>query len=609
MRGRTERHLEQLIAGAPAGPATALAAGARALATAEEPQLPPEFTWRDYTIFLLSIAAQIEHSLMVQYLYAAYSLGGPQTPEDQREKVAAWRQVILGIAKEEMGHLATVQNALKLMDAPLELDREDYPWDSRLAPYPFTLERLSRASLAKYIVAESPKTWPPDVSAGERKEIEDLASGYGGSQVNRVGELYSDLIKIIRNPKLLPGAVFHPDTYPLQASWDEWGRGYGKGARGSSVAGTTATPDVLVLRMASRTDAVAALQAVAEQGEAPGKASAADAESSHFRRFLNVFRAFPKDGSWQPVLPLPTNPLAPGLAAGAGQTPITNSEAGIWANIFNVRYRMLLSYLAHTYNAPRAAGAAGMESHRGVIINRMFGEMYNLRAIASILVQFPLAEGSSERCGPTFQMPYTLQLPESEAAYWTLHLNLIAATADLLVQARAVGSGERIEYAKALASLDATAAREMALYADADRVRIGAHRHDEDDLMSILEIRILPPLAIARLGSSSEPLENYDLVVEDPLGHRTDPAVRDAPGRSRHRRDRRGLYAARNPLPRRRAHSPRRAVPRSLRAHERRCPRASDEGPLEGRRARAQGPPLDRHARQHQSLPAHRRRQ
>ena len=38
--------------------------------------------------------------------------------------------------------------------------------------------------------------------------------------------------------------------------------------------------------------------------------------------------------------------------------------------------------------------------------------------------------------------------------------------------------------------------------------------------MSILELRILPPLAIARLGSSPEPLENYDLVVEDPLGYR-----------------------------------------------------------------------------------------
>src|SRR4051794_35722274 len=38
--------------------------------------------------------------------------------------------------------------------------------------------------------------------------------------------------------------------------------------------------------------------------------------------------------------------------------------------------------------------------------------------------------------------------------------------------------------------------------------------------MSILELRILPPLAVARLGSSPEPLENYDLVVEDPLDYR-----------------------------------------------------------------------------------------
>ena len=70
-----------------------------------------------------------------------------------------------------------------------------------------------------------------------------------------------------------------------------------------------------------------------------------------------------------------------------------------------------------------------MLAERGMrFINRMFGEMYNLRAIASILVQLPIAEGASQRCGPTFQMPYTLQLPESEAAYWALHLDLISAT-------------------------------------------------------------------------------------------------------------------------------------------------------------------------------------
>ena len=38
--------------------------------------------------------------------------------------------------------------------------------------------------------------------------------------------------------------------------------------------------------------------------------------------------------------------------------------------------------------------------------------------------------------------------------------------------------------------------------------------------MPITELRILPPLAIARLGSSDQPLENYDLVVTDRLAHR-----------------------------------------------------------------------------------------
>lgn len=38
--------------------------------------------------------------------------------------------------------------------------------------------------------------------------------------------------------------------------------------------------------------------------------------------------------------------------------------------------------------------------------------------------------------------------------------------------------------------------------------------------MAIHELRILPPLAIARLGSSSEPLENYELVVSDSIGFR-----------------------------------------------------------------------------------------
>src|SRR5260221_14725637 len=39
---------------------------------------------------------------------------------------------------------------------------------------------------------------------------------------------------------------------------------------------------------------------------------------------------------------------------------------------------------------------------------------------------------------------------------------------------------------------------------------------------ALKEIRILPPLAISRLGSSPEPVNNYDLVIppDQPLGYR-----------------------------------------------------------------------------------------
>jgi hypothetical protein len=479
MLGRAERHLGPLLGHVPEVRSRAFAQPGQKFAAAdleEEIVLPPEFTWRDYTIFLLTIAAQIEHSLMVQYLYAGYSLGGPQVPVGRQNDVAAWRQLILGIAKEEMGHLITVQNVLRFLGAPLAIDRQDYPWDSQIAPYPFTLERLTRASLAKYIVVESPENWPKDVTPQDRAEIEKLAAGYGGSHINRVGKLYSALIKIINDATRLPTSVFHPETYPSQASWDEWGRAYGKGARGSSIAKTKTTPDVLIMRMASRTDAVAALKAVAEQGEAPGTESASDPEKSHFRRFLDIYRKFPKDNSWDPARPIPDNPSAPGTPAGAHQTPITSYEGGLWANIFNLRYRMLLSYLAHTYQQSATQPGDDGGARRGLIINRMFGEMYNLRSVATVLVHLPLADGSKQCCGPTFQMPYTLQLPQTDAGYWTLHLDLIAATASLLAEARAAGNSERSEYARTLQDLDASARKEMELYAAAGSVRTDVNR-------------------------------------------------------------------------------------------------------------------------------------
>jgi hypothetical protein len=90
-----------------------LRAGDQAVYPTHSPELAP----RDEAWFLLNnIGAEIEHSLMVQYLYAAYSFGPDRRPA-HREEVLKWKMSILEIAREEMGHLAAVQNLLRLITA------------------------------------------------------------------------------------------------------------------------------------------------------------------------------------------------------------------------------------------------------------------------------------------------------------------------------------------------------------------------------------------------------------------------------------------------------------------------------------------------------------
>ena len=444
MRNRVRRHLSALPRRT--SEARGSSFGSRALLDerAKEPDivpLPPEFNYRNYTIMLLQIGAELEHVLMVEYLYAAWSLGGPQVPPKHREQVRGWQEVILGIAKEEMGHLVSVQDLLRLLGGPISLEREDSPWDDDFYPFPFALEPLSLDSLAKYIYAEMPPDWEGPLADEVKRRAE--AAG-DGKKLHRVGELYSTLKALFGWPKA-PGAQpylrdadFHANTYPFQATWDEWGRGYKKGERGitdraSTGAAVAETPDVLVLPGATRDAALAALEQIMEQGE---ETTNAGGELSHFRRFLVIYEELKKyehDG-WKPSRNVPTNPSTPrdlngdGTSESTTSTVITHPEAVAWAHLFNVRYRMTLTNLAHTFELGSARMRDDVEATaRGSLINATFGEMYNLRAIANILMQTPLHEKGDEVAGPTFEMPYTLALPADELDRWRLHGDLYEA--------------------------------------------------------------------------------------------------------------------------------------------------------------------------------------
>ncbi len=458
-----------------AAPAEEAAAPESVAAPAAGPfELPPELTWHDYAVFLLHIGAEIEHALMVQYLYAAWSLGGPRVPanEEDRRKVHSWRTTILGIAKEEMGHLITVENLLRLIGGPFNFEREDYPFRSEFYPFNFTLQRLTLDSLAKYVVAESPPDWDDE----ESKEIKERAKAANeGTDVTPVGLLYGRLIELFETTSPFPYLKerdFQVRSLPYQASWDEWGRGYRAGARGSSEEAPR-SPDLLILPAASRDQAVAALKAVAEQGEA--LASESEAEESHFVRFRRVYREM-KEVTWEPSRPVALNPKTEPTSAGddSAETDaepdlrcdvITDLEAIGWAHLFNIRYRLLLVSLAHALDVAGPTLQGEDLTPRGSLVNWTFGEMYNLRAIGGILVQRPLKQGGDPRrhaAGPPFEMPYTLSLPNAAGDRWRVHRDLLEASADEIATLRRLGTAHA-DYLRALAEADHKALQQIEL--------------------------------------------------------------------------------------------------------------------------------------------------
>jgi Ferritin-like len=70
---------------------------------------------REEMIYALNEAAEIEHGLMIQYLFAALTMKKDlreNATGTQQELIRKWEAQILGVSREEMAHLGTVCNLL-----------------------------------------------------------------------------------------------------------------------------------------------------------------------------------------------------------------------------------------------------------------------------------------------------------------------------------------------------------------------------------------------------------------------------------------------------------------------------------------------------------------
>ncbi len=252
---------------------------------------------REHLWWLLAEAAQLEHMIMCQYLFAEFSLKdatGDGLTAEQGEAVERWRKVLHGIAVEEMLHLALVANLMAAIGAAPMLGRPNFPQRSGYFPAGIQLDLLpfGEAALRHFLYLERPEgmlrqdaaQFVP--AAPPRDPVDPTELLPRGQEFETVGHLYRGIAEGLRGlaGRLGERALF---VGPPRAQ---------------------ATPELLrwpqLIAVRDLDSAVAAVEEIIEQGEG----ARGDWRDAHYGRFLGIWDEYhalrAADPSFEPARPV-----------------------------------------------------------------------------------------------------------------------------------------------------------------------------------------------------------------------------------------------------------------------------------------------------------------
>ena len=419
----------------------------------EVPSIPGR-TARLKAINLLQIAAEVEHALMAQYLYAAYSLDEAfaQGEGETTSKIDRWKRDIRAIARQEMAHFITVQNLLISLGAEVYVNRENnFSEHPDRYPFPVKFEQFGLDALARYVVTESPN--PDDIGNNEtrrllRKATRRVAQSkmHVETKVNRVGLLYAALYWLFlkddnsTGPWNMPASVkdyiyatgledLHlKDTdFVPQAEYDEFC------ATGDEWE--VFEDDFHVDETDPRARALRAIHWIMLQGEGPSGQPCSTLDS-HFCLFLEIYRELDKDpGLAAAARPVPVNPVVADTDRNEQVKPgvqeITNPESKLWATLFNVRYQMLLLDVLLALSINRHGPESDLRKDLTSWAARH--EMEHLKQIGQLLPTLPRAQGSTARAGAPFE---TVMFPPDNTKRWDQQRVLIKGSYEVVRKLR-----------------------------------------------------------------------------------------------------------------------------------------------------------------------------
>jgi hypothetical protein len=365
---------------------------------------------RESLIYMLCEAAELEHGIMCQYLFAAFSLkqsAGEGLSEAELAAVTEWRNQISHVATQEMLHLALVHNLLSAIGAAPHLARPNFP--APASHYPagvqLTLLPFGEEALQHFMFLERPEGWDLDdaegLAAADRAVpvVNERDIVPQGQDFKTVGHLYRSieqgfdhLVEKYGERWLFVGPPRAQATEP-HFRWPE----------------LVAVNDLATAHQA--------IDAILEQGEGPRGGW----QEAHFGQFVRILDEYQQMLAENPAF----DPVRPVVAANVRpcERPvdvalITDPLTARVTDLFNVVYEILLQtferFFAHTEETDTQ-----LSTLADVTLDLMFGA---IKPLGDLITRLPAGpEYPGRTAGPSFELFYESDylMPHREAA-WTL---------------------------------------------------------------------------------------------------------------------------------------------------------------------------------------------
>ncbi len=375
------------------------------------PEAPFVIEHREALIYMLCEAAELEHGIMCQYLFAAFSL---KQREDEgltdRELAAVtrWRKAISHVATEEMLHLALVHNLLSAIGAAPHFGRPNLPAPANHYPagVNLTLVPFGEQALQHFIFLERPEGMEyggaPNIDAplheavalmSERDIVpqpQDFATV--GHLYRSIEQGFAHLSEKIGERNLFVGPP-RAQAIPENFTWPEL---------------------VTVTDLAS---ACKAIDTILEQGEG----ARGHWEQAHFGQFVQILDEYREMVAANPDF----DPVRPVMFATVRLCEHDESVPRIGervtsrvGDLFNVSYEILLQiferYFAHTEET---------DAQLGTLAEATIALMLRvLKPLGSLITTLPVGPAyPGMNAGPSFELFYENDylMPHREAA-WAL---------------------------------------------------------------------------------------------------------------------------------------------------------------------------------------------